>query len=229
MVHPLAQLRDTATPIDAAFADHPQHAQPARYARLRSPHRSHAWTRSRTRRAPATSEPARSRGRRACPPYTRADEGESPCQPVHSWHAPDKPGRLVRTHGSARGRAQAAAGYVRRGLSSSLLSARASPRDAADSRNGRTASVRPARDWSCRAPGYGRRRWPAGRSCVRSLTHTAAATPTPHRRAGARLPATGRAARSRSGDRRRSCTARAWRSRRRARRRGDGDPSPAAS
>jgi hypothetical protein len=62
-----------------------------------------------------------------------------------------------------------------------------------------------------------------------SLTHTAAATPTPHRRAGARLPATGRAARSRSGGRRRSCTARAWRSRRRVHRRGGGDPSPAAS
>jgi hypothetical protein len=62
-----------------------------------------------------------------------------------------------------------------------------------------------------------------------SLTHTAAATPTPHRRGDGRPRAMGRAGRSRSGGRRRSCTARACRRRRRAHRRGDGDPSPAAS
>jgi hypothetical protein len=85
---------------------------------------------------PNFPDPERSSGLPALQPAP--DEGESPCQPVHSWQAPDTPGRLLRTHGSARGRARLAETGSGRECSARPYQARswrtrASPRDAAAS------------------------------------------------------------------------------------------------
>jgi hypothetical protein len=54
-------------------------------------------------------EPVRCRSRQADPAYTpRRTKANRRVNPFTGWHAPDRPGRLLRTHGSARGRARLA-------------------------------------------------------------------------------------------------------------------------